>query len=317
VTESPQEKGEKLNSNIENLKDSIGRVIIGKDDTVVRVIVSLLCGGHILIEDVPGVGKTRLAFTLAKSVGGKFNRIQLTPDVMPSDIIGFSLINQATHEIEYREGVAMCNFLLADEINRASPKVQSALLEAMEEGQLTVDGISHKLPDIFMVLATQNPVETSGTYRLPEAQMDRFFMRVSMGYPSAAEELQILDNNAKTHTNIETIFSVESIESLRKELQNIKVDEKVRNYIINLVRASRETDDVILGVSPRGSISLFNGAKAFAFIFEREFAIPEDVKKLAVSILAHRIILSSKGKAKYQTSENFVKNLLQTVQVPI
>lgn len=306
-----------MNTKIERLKNAIGDVIIGKEMTVINVIIALLCGGHVLIEDVPGVGKTRLASALAKSLNGKFNRIQLTPDVMPSDITGFTLVNQQTHDFEYREGAAMCNFLLADEINRASPKVQSALLEAMEEFQLTVDGVTRKLPDPFMVLATQNPVETSGTYRLPEAQTDRFFMRVSMGYPTEYEELLILDNNAKTRQVTEINLQLDDILALRKEIEEITVSDKVKKYIISLVSAGRNSDEITLGISPRGSIALYNAAKAHAFIYEREFVIPEDIKKLAPSVLAHRVILSSKGRGIYHTQENYIEKLLADVSVPI
>ncbi|MDR0917883.1 MAG: MoxR family ATPase [Oscillospiraceae bacterium] len=306
-----------MNVKIQQIKESISKVIVGKDIAITQTIIALLCGGHILLEDVPGVGKTRLATALAKSVNGKFNRIQLTPDVMPSDITGFSMVNQITHEFEYREGSAMCNFLLADEINRASPKVQSALLEAMEEGQLTVDGVTHPLPQPFMVLATQNPVETSGTYRLPEAQTDRFFMRIKMGYPTQQEEMKIFDNNAKNNTDFETSITIDEVLLLKKEIEHIKVAPQVKEYIINLTSKTRKDDDVLLGVSPRGSIALFQGIKALAFIFERDFAIPEDVKELAVSILSHRIILSAKGKSKFLNTENYVTELLKIVNVPI
>lgn len=306
-----------MNTKIKRLKDIISSVIVGKEKTIIDVIIALICGGHVLIEDVPGVGKTRLASALAKSLDGKFNRIQLTPDVMPSDITGFTLVNQQTHDFEYREGAAMCNFLLADEINRASPKVQSALLEAMEEFQLTVDGVTHKLPNPFMVLATQNPVETSGTYHLPEAQTDRFFMRVSMGYPSENEELLILDNNAKTRNITENAFSIDDILTMRKETEKINVDDKVKKYIISLVSAGRNSDEVTLGISPRGSIALYNAAKAHAYIYEREFVIPEDIKKLAPAVLSHRVILSSKGRGIYHNQGNYIEKLLGSVSVPI
>jgi MoxR-like ATPase len=306
-----------MNQKIEMLKNTVNKVIIGKDDTIIHTIISLLCGGHVLLEDVPGVGKTRLATALARSVNGKFNRIQLTPDVMPSDIVGFSMVNPATHDLEYREGVAMCNFLLADEINRASPKVQSALLEAMEEGQLTVDGVTHTLPNPFMVLATQNPVETSGTYRLPEAQTDRFFMRVKMGYPTREEEMKIFENNAKTNSQFEIFLDLNDIIELRKEIDNVKVSVQVKEYILDLTTRTRNDSDIILGVSPRGSIALYQAAKACAFIYERGFAIPEDVKKLAIPVLAHRLILSAKGKAKFISSENYISEMLKAVSVPI
>jgi MoxR-like ATPase len=309
-----------LNPKIKQLSDSIGKVIVGKEDTVIKVICAMISGGHILIEDVPGVGKTQFVSALAKSVNGKFNRVQLTPDVMPSDIVGYSFVDKNTFELEYRQGIAFCNFLLADEINRASPKVQSGLLEAMEEFSVTVDGITHPLPQPFMVLATQNPVETSGTYRLPEAQMDRFFMRVSMGYPNIGEEIQILERTESGNPihNIENSeITLDNVKELRQEAIKIKVTNSVKEYIIKLAESTRNTDDVTLGVSPRGSIALFKAAKARALVYEREFVTPDDVKALAESVLSHRIILSGNGKNKFKTGNEYVRNLIATFQVPL
>lgn len=309
-----------MNTEIQKLTASIGSVIVGKDPVIRCVIAGLLCGGHILIEDVPGVGKTQLAAALSRSVGGSFNRIQLTPDVMPSDITGFSMVNQQTFELEYRPGAAMCNFLLADEINRASPKVQSALLEVMEEHQISVDGVTHRLPEPFMVLATQNPVETYGTYHLPEAQMDRFFMRISMGYPTADEELEILSRTEHQNPlgNIkEPALHPEDILTLQKQVEAVFVSEPVRRYILKIVDATRNNDALSLGASPRGSIALYKAAKAVAFLSGRDFVLPDDVRSMAECVLAHRLILSPKGRSQTGDSRVVVKQVLESVPVPM
>lgn len=309
-----------MNQDIQKLVDSIGKVIVGKDDVIRCVVAGLLCSGHILIEDVPGVGKTQLAAALSKSVGGSFNRIQLTPDVMPSDITGFSMVNQQSFELEYRAGAAMCNFLLADEINRASPKVQSALLEVMEEHQISIDGVTHKLPQPFMVLATQNPVETYGTYHLPEAQMDRFFMRISMGYPTEAEELQIL-SRTEHHNPLENITepAIHTVDILRlqQEVEKIFVSDPVKHYILQIVAATRTHSALTLGASPRGSIALYKAAKANAFLNGRDFALPDDVKAMAESVLAHRLILSPKGKSQLGSTGAVIAEVLGSVAVPM
>ncbi len=308
-----------MNDNIQLLTQSIGKVIVGKEDTVVRLIASLLCEGHVLLEDVPGVGKTQLITSLSRSIGGKFNRIQLTPDVMPSDIAGFTMLDQKSGDFVYREGAVMCNFLLADEINRASPKVQSALLEAMEERQISLDGVTHQLPKPFLVMATQNPVETYGTYHLPEAQMDRFFMKLSMGYPSADEEVKILERT-EMHNPIlnieEAVMTVEDIISMQEAVRQIRVTDQVKEYIVAIVSATRDDRNAALGISPRGSIALYKAAKAFAYIYEREYVTPDDVKNTAVSVLSHRIILSPQGKSEFGTAEGYISHLLETVPVP-
>ncbi|EWM53586.1 AAA family ATPase [Ruminococcus flavefaciens] len=308
-----------MNSNISKLADSVGKVIVGKNDTIIRLIASLLCEGHVLLEDVPGVGKTQLITALSRSIGGKFNRIQLTPDIMPSDIAGFTMLDSSKGEFVYRDGAVMCNFLLADEINRASPKVQSALLEAMEERQVSLDGVTHKLPRPFLVMATQNPVETYGTFHLPEAQMDRFFMKLSMGYPSVEEEVSILERteNYNPINNItEPVMHVEDIAVMQEAVKRIRVTDDVKSYIVKLVSSTRQDRNTILGISPRGSIALFKAAKAFAFIYDREYVTPDDVKNTAVSVLAHRIILSPQGKTAFGTGEAYISNLLRTCQVP-
>ena len=308
-----------MNQKVVTLADSISKVIVGKDNIITNIIAALLCDGHVLLEDVPGVGKTQLITALSRSIGGKFNRIQLTPDVMPSDIAGFTMLDSGTGDFVYRDGAVMCNFLLADEINRASPKVQSALLEAMEERQISLDGKTHKLPEPFLVMATQNPVETYGTYHLPEAQMDRFFMKLSMGYPSAYEEISILERTEKFNpiNNItEAAVSVEDICRMQQEVKNIRVSSQVKRYIVNLTSSTRDDRNTVLGISPRGSIALYKAAKAFAYIYERDFATPDDVKISAVAVLAHRIILSPQGKNTFGTGEEYIKHILSVCEVP-
>jgi len=308
-----------MNNRIQKLTDSIGKVIVGKNDTVIKLLSALLCEGHVLLEDVPGVGKTQLITALSRSIGGKFNRIQLTPDVMPSDIAGFTMLDPKSGDFVYRDGAVICNFLLADEINRASPKVQSALLEAMEERQISLDGATHVLPRPFLVMATQNPVETYGTFHLPEAQMDRFFMRLSMGYPDAAEEIGILERT-EMHNPIANItepaISVEEVIAMQEEVKKVRVTDQVKEYIVKLVSSTREDRNTTLGISPRGSIALYKAAKAFAYIYDREYVTPDDVKNVAVPVLAHRIILSPQGKTTFSSTDEYVANLLRTCDVP-
>ena len=308
-----------MNKNINLLAASIGKVIVGKDDTVLKLISALLCEGHVLLEDVPGVGKTQLITALSRSIGGSFNRIQLTPDVMPSDIAGFTMLDSTTGEFVYRDGAVMCNFLLADEINRASPKVQSALLEAMEERQISLDGVTHALPKPFLVMATQNPVETYGTFHLPEAQMDRFFMKLSMGYPSLEEEVKILERT-EMHNPISNIevpaMTVADIIAMQDEVRRIRVTDQIKSYIVNIVASTRNDRNTVLGISPRGSIALYKAAKAFAYIYEREYVTPDDVKLAAVPVLAHRIILSPQGKTEFSTNEAYIQSRLDSEPVP-
>jgi MoxR-like ATPase len=308
-----------MQTEIRALLDCTGKVIVGKEETILQAAIAMLCGGHILLEDVPGVGKTQLAAALSRSVGGEFHRIQLTPDIMPSDITGYSVVNQQDGSLEYRAGAAICNFLLADEINRASPKVQSALLEIMEEHQISLDGQTHVLPTPFMVIATQNPVETYGTYHLPEAQMDRFFMKISMGYPTLQEELSILDRNGVGNpiSNItEPVLTIAQVCSLMERVSQVQVSDAVKEYILAIVRATRESDLTTLGVSPRGSIACYKAIRASAFVHGRSFATPDDVKTLAVPVLAHRILLSPKGRNSLGTPDVFVRQLLDTIPVP-
>lgn len=304
-----------MNEKVKLLADNIEKSVIGKREVIIKLIAVLLSGGHILIEDVPGVGKTRLVTALSESVNGVCNRIQFTPDLMPSDITGFTMIN-SLGESEYRQGAAICNFLLADEINRASPKAQSALLEIMEELQVSIDGATHKLPSPFMALATQNPVETYGTYHLPEAQMDRFMMKLSIGYPASSEEMSLLGGDFGKAAKLSAVISLEDILELRKEAENIIVHDSVKKYIVDIVTATRESEFTLLGASPRGSIALYSVSKSLALIEGRSYAIPEDVKRSAVDVLSHRLMLSPKGKSVYGTTEALVTDILAKVPVP-
>lgn len=308
-----------MNEKIKVLTDNIEKVIIGKTDSVLKIITAMLCGGHVLIEDVPGVGKTQLVSALARSVEGKFNRIQLTPDVMPSDIVGFSVVNQKTFELEYKEGVAMCNFLLADEINRASPKSQSSLLEVMEEHQISVDGVTHPLPSPFMVLATQNPVETYGTYHLPEAQMDRFMMKISMGYPGYEEELSVMENSAGkiNASSLQPVMTLEEVQSLCESAEKVTATPSIKKYILDIVTATRNSDNITLGVSPRGSIALLKASKAYAFVQGRNYVTPDDVKNIMGNVLAHRLILSPKGKSAFADNVQALMSVAETVDCPV
>ncbi len=314
-----EERSVVLNNKIKALIENVEKVIIGKREIIELVVAAMLAGGHVLIEDVPGVGKTQLVSALASSCKGEFGRLQMTPDVMPTDITGFTMINTVTHESEFRKGATFCNFLLADEINRSSPKSQSALLEIMEEGQVSMDGITYELPKPFMVLATQNPVETYGTYHLPEAQMDRFIMKISIGYPSKEEELDILMRNEQkvSPKQLEQVITCEEIVEMSEKIMDIYCSDSVRDYIISIVDASRNADFIKLGVSPRGSIALYRMAKAYAFVKGRSFVLPDDIKALAPSVLAHRIMLTTKGKSLVNDNERAIKKLLESIIVPI
>lgn len=308
-----------MDKRISALIGNIEKVIIGKREVITQAVTALLMEGHILIEDVPGVGKTQLAAALSRSVDGDFSRIQLTPDIMPSDITGFTMINRQTGEFEYKKGAAFCNFLLADEINRASPKAQSSLLEVMEERQVSLDSHTYELPRPFMVLATQNPVETYGTYHLPEAQMDRFAMKISMGYPSAEEEASILERNENENPvrSLQPVLTTADIAALQDEVKKVSAAVNVKNYIVDIVNATRNDEAIKLGVSPRGSIALYKAAKAWAFINERSFITPDDVRHCAVSVLSHRIMLSPKGKAEYGSAENVIGQVVSRINVPV
>jgi MoxR-like ATPase len=301
---------------ITKIIDNIEKIIIGKRRPIEELVASFLADGHVLIEDVPGVGKTQLAAALAKSVGGRFNRLQLTPDIMPSDITGFSIVDSKTTDLIYKPGAADCNILLADEINRASPKTQSALLEVMEERQISLDGVTHSLPKPLLVIATENPVETYGTYHLPEAQMDRFAVKIRIGYPDPRAELEILSRNEYTPPEISAVISTEEAISLQEEAKKITVSEDLRRYIINITCATRNNELIKLGVSPRGSLVFLKVSKSFAMIAGRNFVTPDDIKRAAAITLPHRLTLSQKGRSSIGSSEKMIDNILDTVPVP-
>ena len=308
-----------MNTQIEKLVENIERIIVGKRNAVIMVIIAMLSEGHILIEDVPGVGKTRLVSALASSVDGHFNRIQLTPDIMPSDIVGFSMVDRQTGELNYKAGAAMCNFLLADEINRASPKAQSSLLEVMEEHQISLDGKTMALPSPFMVLATQNPVETYGTYHLPEAQMDRFLMKISMGYPSPEEELDII---SRSETNafsqkLNAVMSLEDVKTHIEEVKKIHCKDSVKKYIVELLNATRNSGLITLGASPRAGIAMLRAAKAAAYIMGRNYVVPDDIRYVMPSVVSHRLMLSIQGKSAFANAEEVLNEAVKSVAVPV
>lgn len=303
--------GERVVGNLEH-------VIVGKSQALELVVIGLLCQGHILIEDVPGVGKTMLARSLAKSLDCTFNRIQFTPDMLPSDVTGVSIYNQQKKDFEFRAGPIMGQIILADEVNRATPKTQAALLEAMEERQITVDGITHPLPAPFMVLATQNPIEYEGTFPLPEAQLDRFLLRVRIGYPTAGEEVRILGGQQLRHP-IETLGSVVKTKELLTAIDAIRkiyVSPIVQKYIVDLVGRTRQNADVYLGASPRGSLSLFRAGQARAALQGRDHVLPDDVKALAVPVLGHRIIVSPAARLRELSADRIVQEVVYNVPVP-
>ena len=297
---------------------NVNRVIIGKQATVELVVIGLLSQGHLLIEDVPGVGKTMLARSLALSTDCVFGRIQFTPDMLPSDVTGVSVFNQATRQFEYQPGAVMSQILLVDEINRATPKTQSALLEAMEERQVTVDGVTHTLPQPFMVLATQNPIEYEGTFPLPEAQLDRFLFRVSLGYPALWDEMEIMNQQQFQHP-VETLLPVVTVGALlaaQQAIKSVHVSQSLREYIVRLVRRTRDHADVYLGASPRGSLALFRGGQARAALLGRDYVLPDDIKTLAIPALAHRLILAPGARLREQKPETIITQLLEEVPVP-
>jgi MoxR-like ATPase len=299
--------------------ENVERVIVGKRPAIELLLVALLCDGHVLIEDVPGVGKTMLARALALSLGGSFRRLQCTPDLLPNDVTGVSVYNQKSGEFEFRPGPVFVNILLADELNRATPRTQSALLECMGEGQVTVDGVTHPLERPFLVLATQNPIEYEGTFPLPEAQLDRFFMRLRLGYPTADEERRIVSNLRRRHP-IESLGQVVDgrlIPSLQQEVWEVHVDETVQDYILRLVEATRRHPDLALGASPRGTLALFKAAQALAALQGRDYVLPDDVKRLAAPVLEHRLIVAPESSLKGRTAESVMRDILQETALDI
>ena len=302
------------------LKQNVGKVIVGKESAVELMMIAVLCRGHVLIEDVPGVGKTTLASALARSLDCSFKRIQFTPDITPSDITGYSIVNFKTGELEYRPGMIMSQIVLADEINRTSPKTQSSLLEVMEEGQVSVDGTTYAMPEPFIVLATQNPVDFVGTYPLPEAQLDRFFMRVSIGYPSAEEETDILErytSGKKPMEELRPICTSSDILRLQQEVEGVHASREVRAYISAIAAASRRSGALQLGVSTRAAISLLRASQARALLEGRDYVAPEDVQRMAEPVLAHRLVLSAEARMRNMTAERVLAGVLQGVQVPV
>ncbi len=305
-----EQTGEKVLANVE-------RVIVGKHHEVRLALVALLCRGHLLIEDVPGTGKTVLAKAIARSLGCSFRRIQFTPDLLPSDVTGLSIYNQKNQEFEFRPGPIMAQVVLADEINRATPKTQSALLECMEERQATIDGTTYAMPDPFLVIATQNPIEYEGTFALPEAQLDRFMLRIRLGYPQPIEEVLILDEQKRTHPldDIEVVCSVDELRGMQTAVRDVYVDSTVAEYIVRLVNGTRNHPDVYLGASPRGSIALYRAGQALAGLIGRDYVIPDDIKALAEPALAHRLIIKTSASIHDVQSANVVRELLDATPI--
>ena len=302
----------------ERVVNNVEQVIIGKRREVRLTLIALLCEGHLLIEDVPGVGKTMLARSIAKSIGCSFRRIQFTPDMLPSDVTGVSIFNQKTREFEFRPGPVMAQIVLADEINRATPKTQSALLEAMEERQITVDGVTYPMEAPFLVLATQNPIEYEGTFPLPEAQIDRFMMRVSLGYPAAADEMNILESQRQRHPiqDIGQVVSATELLAAQEAVRRVYADDLIKEYIVELANATRHHPDVYLGVSPRGSLALYKATRAYAALQGRDYVIPDDVKALLDATFAHRLIISPSARIKNVDAEAVVEQIAGSVPVP-
>tara|TARA_B100000809_G_scaffold137256_1_gene134727 strand:- start:66 stop:1004 length:939 start_codon:yes stop_codon:yes gene_type:complete len=303
----------------EALRNNLASVILGKEETIIQMMIALFSGGNILLEDVPGVGKTTLAKALARSLDAEYNRIQFTPDLLPADILGSSIFNPQTGQFTFRKGPLFTNILLADEINRASPRTQSALLEAMTEQQATIEGVRHPLDAPFVVVATQNPIEYHGTYPLPEAQLDRFAMRLDLGYPNAKNELEILYAQRQTQPleNIQPIADCNALLEIQRAVREIGVERSVGQYIVDLATATRNDPRIRLGASPRASLMYFRAAQARAFMQQREYVVPDDVKSLAVAILSHRIVLDSKARYKGQERAAIVNDIVSSVSVPL
>ena len=300
-----------------DVKAEIEKVVKGKSEVVEKVLAAMLAGGHVLLEDIPGVGKTTLAMAIARSMSLSYQRVQFTPDVLPSDIVGFSMYHQETKKFEYQEGAVLCNLFLADEINRTSPKTQSALLEVMEEGTVTVDGVTRSLPDPFTVIATENPLGSSGTQMLPESQLDRFMVCLSMGYPEHEAAVDILKENAgKPLSKIVETISVEEFRALRKRTNDMYVHDSIYEYIVTLVEKTRKDPYFAMGASPRGSIALLRMAKAMAVMYGREYVTPEDIRRVFADVLGHRVKLSTKARAEGKDIKQALEELFQGVKVP-
>jgi MoxR-like ATPase len=304
---------------VARVRENISKVIVGKDKVIDLALMVLLCEGHVLLEDVPGTGKTTLAKAIAASLGCSFSRIQFTPDLLPSDVTGIYYFNQKSQEFEYRPGPIMTQVVLADEINRATPRTQSALLEAMQERQVTVDIETKRLPRPFLVLATQNPIELEGTFPLPEAQIDRFMMRLSIGYPSEAHENDILLRFERENPldTLEAVVDPETVQAMQREVRAIKVEQSVREYVVKVARATREHEEVDLGASPRGTMALYHASQGLAALRERSFVLPDDVKFLAPHVLTHRILISPQTRLRGRRPEEVVAEIVNTVPVPV
>lgn len=311
------EEAESSAKTIRAIVDNIETVVIGKRSVVELVVTALICGGHVLIEDVPGVGKTSLVSALARTVSCPSKRIQFTPDIMPSDVTGFSVYNQKTGEFEFRPGAVMSSIILADEINRASAKTQASLLEAMEEKQVTVDSKTYRLEEPFMVLATQNPVDSFGTYPLPEAQIDRFLMKLSLGYPAPEEEIRVAFEVKKARSELRPVTDGKTVLALRETAERVYVSQELAKYIVSIVNATRTHPDVLLGSSPRGTIALVNACRAYALYQGRGYVLPEDVKYLAPHVLAHRLMLNHEAKIARRSEKDVIASVLGSVAVPI
>ena len=303
---------------IQALVDNVEKVIIGKRSSVELGVIALIGGGHALIEDVPGVGKTLLARSIARSTGSKFKRLQFTPDLLPSDVTGVSVYNQKTNDFEFRPGPIMAEIVLADEVNRATPKTQSALLEAMEEGQITVDGVTYELPQPFMVLATQNPIEYEGTFPLPEAQLDRFFLRISLGYPDPDQEVAVMNSHLTSEPikELEPIATPGDIVRLQQAVRTVYIDDLVKQYIVALSNSTRDHVDIALGVSPRASLAMMRGSQARALMEGRDYVVPDDVKTIAAPVMSHRLILTPAARMREATGNTLVAEVLDMTPVP-
>jgi len=304
---------------MKRIVDNIGKVLVGKESASRLMVLALAASGHVLIEDVPGIGKTTLAFAMAKSVSLSFNRIQFTPDILPSDITGFSVFNPKTGEFDFRKGNIMSHVILADEINRTSPKTQASMLEVMEERQVTVDGKTYKVPDPFMVIATQNPVEYMGTYPLPEAQLDRFLMKISMGYPERSDEVGILYRFQEQNplSTLEPVADSSQLVTMKNGIRNTRVDQSLAGYIVDIIGATRSHEHVMLGCSPRASLSLFRAAQAAACYDGRDYVVPEDIRDLAVPVLSHRVILRQEARIKRVTAEQVISEIVSHRRIPV
>lgn len=302
----------------QSLISEVEKVVIGKHNEIVLLVTAMLAGGHVLVEDVPGTGKTTLASALARAAGLDFNRAQFTPDVMASDITGFNVYNRQKEEFEFREGLVMTNVLLADEINRASPKTQSALLEAMEEAKVTVDGVTYNVPDPFMVIATQNPTGYVGTYPLPEAQLDRFAIRLSMGYPTEDEEVNIISNRREANPleKVCAVTDADSIREIRSEIKQVALEEEICRYIVRLIHATRKSSKLSLGASPRASIILMKLSQAYAYLKGRDYVLPEDIAFVFTPGLAHRIVLSQEARLNRESQSDILAEILRTTEAP-